>query len=145
MHERVCFWLLGAGDFLIVIAGENRRSIAKCGRQLSCQLSNVTPFILTVSMAVCLVIVRGCLLTWGEAIMKRLCGCTIVAAVRMAIVETMVPAWNRILLFKQCVILLFNKLSALLMLCGCSKIIVKPGVKVITIEPSADGLSMSAR
>jgi len=28
------------------------------------------------------------------------------------------------------------------MLCGCSKIIVKPGVKVITIEPSADALSM---
>jgi hypothetical protein len=28
------------------------------------------------------------------------------------------------------------------MLCGCSKIIVKPGVKVITIEPSADALSV---
>jgi hypothetical protein len=26
------------------------------------------------------------------------------------------------------------------MLCGCSKIIVKPGVKVITIESSADAL-----
>jgi hypothetical protein len=29
------------------------------------------------------------------------------------------------------------------MVCGCSKIIVKPGVKVITIEPSADALSMA--
>jgi hypothetical protein len=29
-----------------------------------------------------------------------------------------------------------------MMLCGCSKIIVKPGVKVITIEPSADALSV---
>jgi hypothetical protein len=28
------------------------------------------------------------------------------------------------------------------MLCGCSKIIVKPSVKVITIEPSADALSV---
>jgi hypothetical protein len=28
------------------------------------------------------------------------------------------------------------------MLWGCSKIIVKPGVKVITIEPSADALSV---
>ena len=37
---------------------------------------------------------------------------------------------------------LSRQLSVLLMLCGCSKIIVKPGVKVITIEPSADALSM---
>ena len=28
------------------------------------------------------------------------------------------------------------------MLCGCRKIIVKPGVKVITIEQSADALSV---
>jgi hypothetical protein len=28
------------------------------------------------------------------------------------------------------------------MLCGCRKIIVKPGVKVITIEPSADALNI---
>jgi hypothetical protein len=28
--------------------------------------------------------------------------------------------------------------------CGCSKIIVKPGVKVITIEPPADALSVCA-
>jgi len=45
-------------------------------------------------------------------------------------------------MFKQPVKLLFKQLSRLLMLCGCSKIIVKPGVKVITIEPSADALSV---
>jgi hypothetical protein len=43
-------------------------------------------------------------------------------------------------MFKQPVKLLFKQLSWLLMLCGCNKIIVKPGVKVITIEPSADTL-----
>jgi len=61
----------------------------------------------------------------------------LVATNRTAIVATIEPAWNRILLFKQFAVLLFNKSSQLLMLCGCSKIIVKPGVKVITIEPSA--------
>ena len=47
-------------------------------------------------------------------------------------------------MFKQPVKLLFKQLSWLLMLCGCSKIIVKPGVKVITIESSADALWLGA-
>jgi hypothetical protein len=66
----------------------------------------------------------------------------LVATNRAAIVATIEPVWNRILLSRQKIQQLSRQLSALLMLCGCSKIIVKPGVKVITIEPSADALSV---
>jgi len=74
--------------------------------------------------------------------MKQLKLDFLVATNRAAIVATIEPAWNRILLSRQKIQQLSRQLSALLMLCGCSKIIVKPVVKVITIEPSADALSM---
>jgi len=54
--------------------------------------------------------------------MKRLKLDFLVATNRTAIVATIGPVWDRILLFKQCVILLFNKSSVLLMLCGCRKL-----------------------
>ena len=74
--------------------------------------------------------------------MKRLKLDFLVATNRRGIVATIGPAWNRILLSRQKIQQLSRQLSVLLMLCGCSKIIVKPGVKVITIEPSADALSV---
>jgi hypothetical protein len=43
--------------------------------------------------------------------MKRVKLDFLVATDRGGIVATIEPAWNRILLFKQCVIPLFNKLS----------------------------------
>jgi predicted MFS family arabinose efflux permease len=67
---------------------------------------------------------------------------SLVATNRTAIVATIEPVWNRVLLSRQRILRLSRQLSALLMLCGCRKIIVKPGAKVITIEPSADALSM---
>jgi len=70
--------------------------------------------------------------------MKRLKLDFLVATNRAAIVATIEPVWNRVLLSRQRILQLPRQLSALLMLCSCSKIIVKPSVKVITVEPSAD-------
>jgi hypothetical protein len=73
------------------------------------------------------------------------------------LVATIEQAWNRILLFKQKIQQLFKQLSRLWTwlnygahdfrrdsahYMACSFSIVKPGAKVITIEPSADALSM---
>ena len=53
---------------------------------------------------------------------KRLKLDFLVATNRRGIVATIGPVWNRILLFKQFAVLLFNKSSQLLMLCGCRKL-----------------------
>jgi hypothetical protein len=74
--------------------------------------------------------------------MKRLKLDFLVATNRTVIVATMVPGWNRVLLSRQGILRLPRQLRAFLMLCGCRKIIVKPGGKVITIEPSSDALSV---
>ncbi len=52
-----------------------------------------------------------------EAIRKQLNLDFLVATIRRGMVETIEPVWNRILLFKQFAVLLFNKLSQRKMLC----------------------------
>jgi hypothetical protein len=70
---------------------------------------------------------------------KQLEICVLVATFRKTIVATIVPAWKFILLFKQSVKLLFNKMSI-----KAISFIVKPDFKVITIERHADALIVSA-